>query len=240
MGGLRTSAPSGGGFYAIPFVGAKGEPDNCGIENIYICDNENADPDVSNWPDPDNAEHWDLNLGDLGGEDQVGSNTDPLMNGTYNNVEIDNSGAVIENENYSPGGGDLDDFATIPYERPFVIVVAVKVKANADWTATTKENARLVAYVNKDNMYVYVEWSPSMYGDDNENTEAESTEREWAFENNVPWTTNQAYDGTTTDAEARVNCVICNTDGTSNNIQGFRLNAGQTLNLDKVELWVWA
>jgi hypothetical protein len=243
MGGLRTSAPSGEGFYAIPFVGAKSQPDNCGIENIYICDNYGADPDTPTFPDPDDPTHWDDDLGLLGGEDLAGVDYDQLMNGTYNDPAIDNSGAVIEN--YPTANPDT--WATIPYERPFVIVVAVRIEADADNVYTTKENQKLVAYVNRDNMYVYLDWSPNMFGDGYENSQEEEQNGntcEHIFDNSpgIDWTIpNQPNDGTGPDDWARVNVVFANTDGIGGtDYQGFQLNAGDTLNLDEVELWVWA
>jgi len=154
---------------------------------------------------------------------------------------------------------DNNDNATIPYEVPFDIVVAASIVADADMVGD-KASARLVAYTNPENVYVYLDWSgnvtnPSTPTSGTENTQ--STGYEYAFDNNCNWESgaaNNGYDsnvgsgynptgsspnpnllkGVTNVDYARVNFVF--TRGGN----GFTLSAGGTLNLNSVTLYVWA
>ncbi|MEM2878719.1 MAG: hypothetical protein QXG10_04160 [Candidatus Hadarchaeales archaeon] len=117
------------------------------------------------------------------------------------------------------------DTATIPYEYPFTIVMACKVKADAGYTGN-KQDAKLVAYVNMDNMYGYLSFSGAHSGTEN----TQNTGYEFVFDNNVPWTQNGAY----ASGYARVNCVF------NNGGAGFKLPAGGTLSLDTIALYIWS
>jgi|GEM_PF-832063 len=117
------------------------------------------------------------------------------------------------------------DNATIPYEYPFTIVMVCKVKADASYTGN-KQTAKLVAYVNKDNMYGYLSYSGALSGTEN----TQDTGYEFAFDNNVPWTQSDDY----STGYARVNCVF------NNGGSGFTLPAGGTLSLDTIALYIWS
>jgi hypothetical protein len=205
--------------------------ENSGIENVYIVDNY--------WT-PDNFVNYDLGL--QGGEDMDNDPNNYLLAGS--------SDAVIT--------GD-DDNATIPYESPFKIVVAVRIEADADEWAP-KRQRRLVAYVNEDNMYVFLDWSPSTdigetYNVENSELTGDGPDAyERYFGGNVSWTKNSAaydgFDGTTAEPNhwARINVVFTNANknvyatppetGTEN--LGFRLAAGTSITLDNIDLWIWA
>jgi len=117
------------------------------------------------------------------------------------------------------------DNATVPYESPFTIVMACRVEADASYTGN-KQTAKLVAYVNKENMYGYISYSGSLSGSEN----TQSTNYEFAFDNNQPWTQNGSY----STGYARVNCVF------NRNGNGFVLPAGGTLSLDTIALYIWS
>ncbi|MEM2875004.1 MAG: hypothetical protein QW567_03180 [Candidatus Hadarchaeales archaeon] len=176
------------GQFLIGFTG--GVPENSGIENVLICDN-----------DVPNSTNFGVHI-------SMENNSTKLLNGATD--------AVIT------GTGDS---ATIPYEYPFTIVMACRVEADASYTGN-KQTAKLVAYVNQDNMYGYLSYSGALSGTEN----TQNTGYEYAFDNNVPWTTNGAY----ATGYARVNCVF------NYNGQGFVLPAGGTLNLDNIALYIWS
>jgi hypothetical protein len=205
---LSTGTTQGsGGFYAVGW--AKWGAENSGIENIYICDNVSL------------SSFDGVDLGDLMGADPAGTNL--LLDGTQNEGD-----AVIENLKYD--NVTTDTTATIPYERAFLIVVGVKIKSDADEIAP-KADRNLVAYVNQDNMYVYIVWTPAQFGASSDNS---TNSEERVVENNVEWTADGDYDGETVNAEARVNVVL------TNGGNAYRLNAGDTLTLTEVSLYLWA
>jgi hypothetical protein len=206
--------------------------ENSGIENVYIVDNY--------W---DEADFENVNLG------ENGVITDP---DNVNMLLAGSTDAVITGNN---------DNAEIPYESPFKIVVAVRVEADADEWAP-KRQRRLAAYVNEDNMYVFLDWSPSTDVGETYNVEnSELTgdgpsayERWFALDSDVSWTKNDSaydgFDGTIAEPNdwARINVVFCNANKdvyatppeTGSDEMGFRLAAGSTMTLDNIDLWVWA
>jgi hypothetical protein len=178
-------------------------PENSGIENVYICDNDVGGTPVedllsdTSTENENLADHW---LGNVPDNYLLNGSSDPIID---------------ENQ----------DNATIPYERDFCIVVAVKVAADETYVGN-KAAAKYVAYVNPENMYVYVAWSGSLTGSEN----TQLTGYEYAFDNDVPWQSGASN----SIGFARVNCVITNSD------DGFRLPAGGNLSLDPIRLWGWA
>lgn len=228
-------AAAGGKWVAL--TGPLSTADNSAIENIYIVDNGTrvklADASTEN---ENLADHWlipGFNQGD-----------NYLLNGA--------SDPIITDNNYA-------DNATIPYEVPFEIVVAAVVIADADYVGD-KGDARLVAYVNPENVYMTLDWwgslvdpsETSSQGTIDENTQV--TGYEYPFDNNCPWESGAANDGSRggvgtgwqagpypdilstlgNDVDyARLNFVF-----TRNN-NGFTLPAGGSIDIS-VTLWVWA
>jgi hypothetical protein len=205
------------------------DDENSGIENVYIVDNCWKKEDFEN-----------VDLGENGVDDDE-DNTNMLLAGSTD--------AVIEDNNRS---------ATIPYESAFKIVVAIRFEADADEFAPKRER-RLVAYVNEDNMYVWINWSPTTdVGEQytEENSEVSGMAYERIFDNgdsDITWTENSPdYDGfdgqiAGTDDWARINVVFCNAnkapgsaEDAGNDELGFRLAAGATMTLDNIDLWIWA
>ncbi len=165
----------------VALTGPAAGADNCAIENIYI---------VDNWSDIEaNAK------GDKLGDDLTMGTSDP--DDGENDLLDGASDPIITSDG---------DTATIPYEVPFKIVAAAVLWADSD----LRENkgptgARHVAYVNKDNAYMFLEITSSSGlvnlaitdddgdGDPDENTQV--TGHEYVFENDVPWTQSGNYGG---------------------------------------------
>ena len=217
----------------VAITGPAEGADNCAIENIYIVDN--IAPNQTN---------FGVNIGE---KYRTSSGTD--------NICLDGaSDPIIDNNN---------DTATIPYEVPFKIVVAAVLWADADMTGNKgPDGARHVAYVNKENAYVYASFTGDGFDYSSENTLL--TGHAYAFENDNPWTATGNYGGQNdsglapygwaaapggldnvknTDLPnyvdyARVNYVLCDCNNAAGGDGEYQLPAGGSMNID-VTLYVW-
>lgn len=145
-----------------------------------------------------------------------------MKHGSYNPSEN-----LCNNENIYDVIEYSGDTGVLPYEVPFDIVVSVKIKADADYLGD-KAAAKLVAYVNPDNMKVELITSGDI-------TFAENSvdENEYAFENNCPFTPGAHNPGSgTPDDWARVNVIFDNYGN------GFTIRAGGSFSYN-ITLWVW-
>mgnify|MGYP000509964940 CR=1 FL=1 len=151
----------------VAITGPAEGADNCAIENIYIVDNLAPNSFTMN----------------------IGERYRTYADGTPENVCLDGADdPVIDNNN---------DTATIPYERPFKIVVAAVLWADADMVGDKgPSGARHIAYVNPDNAYVIINftggtgWDVVTDGPDSDSYPDENTQdtgHEYAFENDDPW-----------------------------------------------------
>jgi len=154
-------------------------------------------------------------------------------NSGIENVYIMKHGAYNPSENLCNNENIYDvieysgDTGILPYEVPFDIVVTVKIKSDAE--TSDKDAAKLVAYVNPDNMKVELITSGDINFADNS-----VDDNEHAFDNNCPFEPGAYNPGSgTPDDWARVNVVFDNYGN------GFRIRAGGSFNYS-ITLWVWA